>query len=447
MKIILKRAVIVGCLVIISSLTSCFSDFVPMIPSFWYRDITVDPAMLYEELGINENMKSLLDNNISVVTDTVLIYDAKGKLVQKVGAETVKLEPLTIEADVLADGEYTLVVWQTKRDTNGRTPWYASGEDQLSTVSISTDYVALNSSWTLGVAGTTISVRNGSFKASLTPRTTGSIIRQRIDNLTEDKGFYELLLDGPLDQFYSGVRLDPSLDASERRIKNTLYEYNDITWAEPGYTDDKFFTLNFGENQDFALIGLKENGDEIEITSIESGTLGFGENVVFYYNMDRHDWQPPFYGSPEDFDPWIADREAGILVAQPLLKWGCNLDEVQRHIEAKPWWRLGNKELEFWGEYYQCWHKWYYVAPKLTEQYLFETEDGKNLRYAYVNSWDVPIDLAVTSFQNQGYQYKGKGKFWEDDPAGDIYLSADGQTEVLLVDDEEGWYAIFRPAR
>ena len=73
MKNILKRAVIVGCLVMISSLTSCFSDFAPMIPSFWYRDITVDPAMLYEELGTTENMKRRLDNNNSVITDTVLI--------------------------------------------------------------------------------------------------------------------------------------------------------------------------------------------------------------------------------------------------------------------------------------------------------------------------------------------------------------------------------------
>ena len=137
-----------------------------------------------------------------------------------------------------------------------------------------------------------------------------------------------------------------------------------------------------------------------------------------------------------------------ILVIDPLLKWGCSINDVEKHIQAKEWWADGNDKLDFWEDPFQCWHKWYYVVEDvLTEQYLFETEDGQNLRYAMCCCWDntVPVELCKNTLHHQGFQATGNIVQFDGDPYNQ-YFSADGQTEALVnVDDEGYWYIIYQP--
>jgi len=133
----------------------------------------------------------------------------------------------------------------------------------------------------------------------------------------------------------------------------------------------------------------------------------------------------------------------------PLLQWGCSIADVEQHIKSKEWWQDGNDKLEYWEDPFQSWHKWYWVDAEnqITEQYLFETEDGQNLRYTYCICWDntVPADEFVLTLYHQGFQYTGEMVEFD----GEIlerYLSADWKTEALYSTDEEGYsQAIYRP--
>jgi len=141
--------------------------------------------------------------------------------------------------------------------------------------------------------------------------------------------------------------------------------------------------------------------------------------------------------------------DAEILAFDPLLKWGCSITDVEKHMQAKEWWSDGNENLEFWEDPFQCWHKWYWVSleDEITEQYLFETEDGQNLRYVMCICWvnTVPVELCKNTLHHQGFQATGNIVQFDGDPY-DQYFSADGQSEALLnVDDEGYWYIIYEP--
>ena len=127
----------------------------------------------------------------------------------------------------------------------------------------------------------------------------------------------------------------------------------------------------------------------------------------------------------------------------PLLKWGCNFAEVEQHIQAKQWWADGNDQLEFWEMPFQSWHKWYWVTETFTEQYLFETQDGQNLRYVICYCWDEngTKEAFLNLLHQQGFQSTGK-IFYE---TCEQYLSADKETEALLENDEGYWNVTYMP--
>ena len=134
-------------------------------------------------------------------------------------------------------------------------------------------------------------------------------------------------------------------------------------------------------------------------------------------------------------------------VPDPLLNWGCSIDEVEQHVQAKKWWKDWNDKLEFWDFPFQSWHKWYYVSETFTEQYLFETQDGQNLRYVYCACGDNTVsgNPFANLLQCQGFQDTGNTvQFFGESHR--LYLSTDGKTEALVgVDDESYWWVIYKP--
>lgn len=133
-------------------------------------------------------------------------------------------------------------------------------------------------------------------------------------------------------------------------------------------------------------------------------------------------------------------------VPDPLLNWGCSIAEVEQHVHAKKWWKDGNAKLEFWEFPFHSWHKWYYVSETFTEQYLFETQDGQNLRYVYIACADNTVsgNPFVDLLQRQGFQDTGKTvQFYGE--THEQYFSADGKTEALLGVDDDGWWVIYKP--
>lgn len=143
------------------------------------------------------------------------------------------------------------------------------------------------------------------------------------------------------------------------------------------------------------------------------------------------------------------DSEDEILNFAPLIQWGCNISDVEKHMQSKEWWANGNDKLEYWEDPYKSWHKWYFVDNadlKLTEQYLFETKDGQNLRYAISICWnkDVPAQKFKNTLIHQGFHSTGFMVEFADDIY-EVLLSSDGKTEALYLNDVECYIAIYRP--
>ena len=86
------------------------------------------------------------------------------------------------------------------------------------------------------------------------------------------------------------------------------------------------------------------------------------------------------------------------------------------------------------------------MAPKLTEQYLFGTEDGKDLKYVYCQNWceDLPYDAATNWLLKLGFQYQGRAIWPNDSLTYDRFISADGKTLAYAMPGDE-WYVIFEP--
>ena len=410
--------------------------------------VQVNTAALYDELGIRDEMTQLLASGDYVLTDTLLVYDAAGSLVLKLGAESHNLDPLTFSAEGLTDGSYTLVLWQTARSNSGERAWKLSGEQQLSTAILHETRAPIGFAFSAGYASATVATKSVNLEPVLTPMAIGSIIDMRIDKLEAIPDATALSLWGTNINYRTGIYLAPALDEEGRW-------YTDPDVALPsraaqlpvGQTEGKFFTLYHGTSSDFQ-IWVDKGSDEEYVEFIRYQPLPLGKQSVFYFNIEHRSWQPPFLGSPEAFSEWKADRDAGIPVSDPLLQWGCNIEDVEEHIWSKMWFMAGQDELEYWGDYYESWHQWFRVSGyALTEQYLYETEDGENLRYVMCYCWDpdAPAELRDNLLKHQGFKNTGKTVSLE----GDIYeqfLSADGETEALAIFFNEGcWAIVYRP--
>ena len=424
--------------------TACtVNDDNPVTPISGKAVITVNTAGLYEELNIADLMPRWLDNGSLAIVDSVLIYDQAGKLLTKLGAKTYAMQPLTIDTGDLPNGTYTLVIWQTGRSADETIAWFLSGEEQLSTVSLTTKFGNVGYMWAVGCASATITVNGGSIQTSVTPKSLGSIIELRIDNLTEDTGYTYVSLRGANEQYVIGCRLDPSLTEESRWIMEREHNWVEhVGKVATGNTSEKVFILTHGDPVTFDLWGVTADGTMNWILEGDHN-LGTGDNAVFYFDMDRFRWQPTFFGTPEDFAKWKADRDAGITVLNPSIDWGSSIESVERHVRSKQWWSDGNGQLE-WNDSWGLWNKWYFIAYSFIESYFFETEDGRNLRFAigFCNDTTVPVEVFNQSLLKQGYIYKGKIAF-PDMPLRDLFFSADGKTEVQVFTLDDGRCEIF----
>ncbi len=408
--------------------------------------ITVNTAAIYDELGITGPMKdrSLATQGFTIV-DTLLIYNQQGLLVSKQGMETKAINPVTFKANGLPDGAYTFVVWQSVRHEELGSVWVCSGEDKLATSSIITDSPCMSYQFSLGYDMATAAVGGGRVEMEMTPKAMGCIVDLRAENFPAESDNSYLFFDNAAKPVPCGVRLDPTLSGDDRLI---LSEEDDLTIAYVETDEPRFrhFTLAHDVGDSF-YFWLWDGQEDLFVGDLIDTKMGPGGYYVCYYDLGRRNWQPPFFGTPEAFDAWKADRDAGILVANPVVDWGCNFDKVEQHIKASQWWRQGNDKFEYWEEEYKCWHRWYSVAYQLTEQYLFETEDGKNLRYSLACSWDptLPVEAANNSLLQQGYKYKGRIQYPGSSYIGDCFISSDGKTQAeVYVDEDNCWEIEYR---
>ena len=407
--------------------------------------ITINTAAMYEEVGMAELIEFNLSKAVSI-SDTVLIYDQNGHLVTKLGTMTKSFEPLTFTVDDLPNGTYTLIGWQSGNFNNGTTiekKFVLADEEELSTVKVLQLELVNMAAFANGLASTTITVNGNSIEATITPKFIGSIINLKTEKAPKEYGFDEISL-YRMDQVTEGLYLDPARSEDERWIIEPIVdEPYPFAYLYLNETEFLHYTLEHGDDMPLSLVTWKPVGDYFEAEEIVAQghhKLLNGSNMTYYFDVDRISYQPPFFGPADQLSAWKADRDAGILVNTPYLKWGSNLAEVEAHKKAKQFWAIGNNQLEFWEG--NGWHYWYYVAPGLTEQYIFETEDGQNLLAAscVCHNDNLPVDILHKSLLLQGYTYLGKLHYPDTDSYDDLFLSADGKTEVSVYhNDYGGW--------
>ena len=426
---------------------ACSVNDNPATPSTPFRQavITVNTKAMYEEVGLAELIEFNLPKALSI-SDTVLIYDQNGHLVKKLGTETKSFEPLTFVVNDLPNGTYTLVGWQSGNFDNGTTiekMFVLADETELSTVKLLQLYPITMVGFANGLAAATITINSSSFEATVTPKLIGSILNMKSEKSPQEYGFDQIDL-YRMDGMTTGIYLDPARSEDERwimePIKDVPYPFAYLYLNE---TEFMHYTLEHSDDIPLSLVTWKPDGDTFvpeEIVCQGHHKLPNGSNRVYYFDVDRISYQPPFLGPTDQLSAWKADRDAGILVNTPYLKWGSNLAEVEAHKKAKQFWAIGNNQLEFWEG--NGWHYWYYVAPGLTEQYLFETEDGQNLLSVscVCHNDNLPVDILHKSLLLQGYTYLGKLHYPDTESYDDLFLSADGKTEVSVYhNDYGGW--------
>ena len=409
--------------------------------------ITVNTAAMYEEVGIADLIEFNLSRKMSL-SDTVLIYDQNGHLVTKLGTETKSLEPLTFEVDNLPNGTYTLIGWQKGNFDDGTdlgTRFILADEEELSTVKLLQVVPVPMVAFANGLASATVTVNGNSIEATVAPKLVGSIFNIKSEKAPQEYGFEQIDL-YRMDKVTTGIWLDPARSEDDRWIMEPIVD-EPFPFAYLYQNEDEFwhYTLEHGDDIPLSLVTWTSDGDGYvpdEIVTYAHQKLPNGSNSVYYFDVDRISYQPPFLGPTDQLSAWKADRDAGILVNDPYLKWGSNLAEVEAHKQAKQFWSEGNNKLEFWEG--NGWHYWYYVAPHLTEQYIFETEDGKNLNdvMCICHNDSLPVDIFTKSLQLQGYTYLGKLPVKDSEKYDDMFVSADGKTEVLVYPNTYGGWVI-----
>lgn len=445
-----KVVVIVMCLPMCNASCTNNNDN-PTIPTNGRAIVSVNTATLYDKLGITDFMIERLAQGGIAVTDSVLVYDQQGLLVARLGSESTSLQNVNISLSDLPYGTYTIVVWQTA--SSGEDPfWLLKDADQIATVHIVQLYPSpINCNQAIGLYTTSVTIGSGTGTVNAEMEPMGSVVDIRIDSFTPDCDYeYARVVVGGEDPAVDGFYLNPAHSVEDRWLfsDNRMESDRPIGEVFLSSPNNKVFTLSHGENKTFELYGINKTTNELEKLIDAMFTLEPVTVATFYFDLSKAGYQPPYFGWTADFAAWKAQRDAGVLVTDPCLQWGANLQTVHNHVASHHlWWKTLNEELA--PEEGHGWVRWYNIARDFYEVYNFETESGNNLTCAICVCIDstVPVSLANASLVLQGYEYAGQ-IIYPDQPdvIYDIFFSADGSVEVQVnTYDDGGWQIFYQP--
>ena len=426
-------------------LTSC--DKNPLIIP-WNATVRVNTAALYEKLEMTDYMAGLLaENDYMKVTDSVLVYDQQGKLVDKRGIESTDLKTVYIDLASLSKGTYTLVAWQTV--SRGYDPWWwLADADQLATARIVQTYPStISGQYAIGLGTTTLTIGSEAPLIDLELEPMGSVVDISVDGLTPECDYnYASLVIWSEEPRVEGFCLDPARSGEDRWIYSDTRKESDLSFggispSSPKRTD---FTLSHGGKKRVRLYGTDKTTKERQLISSADISLNPGTHATFYFDFDRISFQPPYTGLTAEFAAWKAKRDAGYLVSDPCVEWGADYQTVRNRVESRMWWRAANDDLE---QDENGWFRYYTAAKRLYEVYYFAEAGGKDLFRVFVFTSDdkVPLSVAWNHIELQGYEYKGILPHPDEEELGMcyLYLSPDEKTEVLLLEYGAGGWEIF----
>lgn len=439
--------------VILSMLTSCSKDENNSTDGV-QTSITINTAALYDELGYRDEMSQMIANGTLTVTDSMLIYDSTGKLFTKQGIETTGLKGLRFNLDNVPTGQYTMVLWQTAHQPTDDRFWKVSGDSLLSTLRIQKTASVIPFEGALGYYASEITV-DKNLNMTITPKLMGAKVHFKIENYTPDCEYDYITTTIEPEYDIVGRYLDPNRSEEDCWIKDTVtskvhyLSYMNQEMPELGYIvlahgDNIKMNLcaKFSEEKNKEMITNKEKPEVVSIHMPQNHLkINYGEDYTFYYDIARSTWQPFFFGTTKDFKVWKADRDAGLLVFNPLLKWGCSYQEVLDHVrKTKNFWTITYAYEDMYinnlfGDDKIGYQK-FVVANDLLETYFFrKSEDGQSSLYLVVcHSWwgNTSEEIAINGLLAKGYEYAGKIQLPDETEPLDVYYSPDRKVIAKL---------------
>ena len=434
------------CMAIASvSLSSC--DRNPLVTN-WNATVRINTATLYEKLEMTDFMvEKLAEKDYIKVTDSVLVYDQQGKLVDRQGIESTSLQTVNIDLETLPQGTYTLVAWQTA--TSGYDPWWwLADADQLATARLVQTYPStIAGQYAIGLCTTTLTIGGEAPVIEVEMEPMGCVVDISVDGLTPECDYnYASLVIWSEEPRVEGFYLNPTRSGEDRWVYSDTRKESDLSFggippSMPARTD---FTLSHGEKRRVRLYGYDKTTKERQLIISADIALNPGTHPAFYFDLDRISYQPPYTGPTAEFAAWKAKRDAGYLVSDPCVDWGADHQTVRNRVESKMWWRAANDDLE---QDENGWFRYYTAAKRLYEVYYFAEAGGKNLFRVFVFTSDdtVPLEVAVQHVSLQGYGFKGVLPHPDEEKLGMLYLflSPDEKTEVLILEHGAGGWEIF----
>jgi hypothetical protein len=197
---------------------------------------SIDTAAMYAELDIADEVSAQLNKGAGVIVDSAFVYGESGNIVARSGANTMRLEQVSMNLQGLKNGNYTLVAVQYFKSKNSQTVWFTTNTDKLTDIAIQYKDELIDGICALGVAMESISVQNGSIEKTVIPKAAGSIIDFQLEDYIKDSSIPE------------GIELPPVW----------LYGHKRVTGFYPGHSgDDRWIVLSDQPE----VIGKLEEGE------------------------------------------------------------------------------------------------------------------------------------------------------------------------------------------
>ncbi|MCR5519372.1 MAG: hypothetical protein K6F21_03485 [Bacteroidales bacterium] len=131
-------------------------------------------------------------------------------------------------------------------------------------------------------------------------------------------------------------------------------------------------------------------------------------------------------------------------IERPYTEFGKDLADVEAFMTNSSY-AAAADTLMFWE--YLGWCKAYTVAEDLSLYYVFDAEDGKNLKVAFYEykGNTVPVSEVETIIQDQGFVYEGHAVYPQEGQwPFNYYLSGDGKVVTQVFDSGKGeWVAMY----
>ena len=409
--------------------------------------ISIPTESLYDPFGITAVMSAMLEAGDCTVSDSVLVYNAEGALATKVGIQTGPLGKRVLETEELPNGSYTLLLWQAGGRADGDKPWEIRDEASLSTVYLYQKGCPVSVTYILGYASASVTIDGDAPEVEMAPQALGCVIAAVVENLPEDGTYSRVaVVSESAQNWYRGYYLDPGRTEENHWLISEKYIEVPVR-VNAGEGINVLYSLMHGDDLTLYVRGDYADGSHDIIGSCQHRKAAAGEKYVFHMDMDRRTWQPPFFGTPQEYAAWKADRDQGLLPFYPNVNWGCSLADIEAFVQARPWWRIDNEELRV-SSGGSRWFRNYFVSDTLYESYLFGTQDGQDLQYVICGCLEptLPIEMAFALVEHQGYVYAGKLQYPSRPRAYDVFFSEDQQTEVYIRPKDSGlWDICYTP--